>query len=181
MTETLDIIASRYSCRSFQDTPVPEADLRAIAESAVRAPSAKNRQPWRIIVITDKQAIEEIDRVGMERLKASDEAAHSRMMGRGGRMFYNATAMLVVVTEELDSPYPVSMDSGIVASHAVLAAASLGVNSCIAAVPRIAFDDEAISAKYIPAGFQFSVSILLGYAATEGSAHEPDLGKIIYM
>ncbi|MDR0488314.1 MAG: nitroreductase family protein [Propionibacteriaceae bacterium] len=181
MTETLAVIANRYSCRAFTDTPVDPEKLRHIAQAGIHAPSARNRQPWRFIVISDKSAIEKIDAIGMERLKEFDPAGHSRMMDRGGTMLYNATALIVIAGEILDSPYPVSMDTGIAASHIALAAASLGVNSCIAAIPLVAFKDETIKATYIPEGFEFSVAVLLGYAVEPGTPHTVDPDKIISM
>ena len=50
-----DAVASRYSCRAFLPTPVPENTIREIIELAVRAPSAGNMQPWRIDVIAGKK------------------------------------------------------------------------------------------------------------------------------
>ncbi len=46
-----DAVASRYSCRAFLPTPIPEKTVREIVELAARAPSAGNMQPWRIDVI----------------------------------------------------------------------------------------------------------------------------------
>lgn len=46
--DVFDAVASRYSCRAFLPTPVPEAIVRDIVERAARAPSAGNMQPWRI-------------------------------------------------------------------------------------------------------------------------------------
>ena len=46
-----DAIASRYSCRSFLQTPVPEKTVRDIVERAAQAPSAGNIQPWRVDAI----------------------------------------------------------------------------------------------------------------------------------
>jgi nitroreductase len=46
-----DAVVSRYSCRAFLPTPVPEQTVRDIVEVAVRAPSANKKQPWRIDVI----------------------------------------------------------------------------------------------------------------------------------
>lgn len=42
-----DAVATRYSCRAFLPTPVPEATVRDILERAARAPSGGNLQPWR--------------------------------------------------------------------------------------------------------------------------------------
>ncbi|MGI8525659.1 MAG: nitroreductase [Pseudolabrys sp.] len=46
-----EAVASRYSCRAFLPTPVPEQTVREIVELAARAPSAGNMQPWRIYAI----------------------------------------------------------------------------------------------------------------------------------
>jgi nitroreductase len=46
-----EAVASRYSCRAFLTTPIPEATVRDIVERAARAPSAGNMQPWRVYVI----------------------------------------------------------------------------------------------------------------------------------
>ena len=43
-----DAVASRYSCRAFLSTPIPEATVRDIIERAGRAPSGGNVQPWRV-------------------------------------------------------------------------------------------------------------------------------------
>ena len=47
-----DAVASRYSCRAFLPTPVPEATVREILERAARAPSGGNLQAWRIHAIS---------------------------------------------------------------------------------------------------------------------------------
>jgi len=44
-------VASRYSCRAFLPTPVPEQTVRSIVELAARAPSAGNMQPWRVYAL----------------------------------------------------------------------------------------------------------------------------------
>ena len=50
-----DAVASRYSCRAFLPTPVPQATVRDIVARAARAPSAGNLQPWRIYAIAGKR------------------------------------------------------------------------------------------------------------------------------
>ncbi|HVX99059.1 MAG TPA: nitroreductase [Pseudorhodoplanes sp.] len=41
-----DAVASRFSCRAFRSTPVPESTVREILELSSRAPSGSNLQPW---------------------------------------------------------------------------------------------------------------------------------------
>src|SRR6476660_233890 len=49
--DVFEAVASRYSCRAFRPTPVPEKTVQEILERAARAPSAGNMQPWRIFAL----------------------------------------------------------------------------------------------------------------------------------
>jgi nitroreductase len=51
----LDAIRKRYSCRAYQDRPVEREKLEQILEAARLAPSAKNLQDWRFVVVTDRE------------------------------------------------------------------------------------------------------------------------------
>ena len=50
----LDVIRKSYSCRSYQDKSVDQDKLDCILEAARLAPSARNTQDWRFVVVTDK-------------------------------------------------------------------------------------------------------------------------------
>ncbi len=56
--DVLEAVASRYSCRAFLPTPVPEKIIRDIIERAARAPSAGNMQPWRVYAIAGRRVEE---------------------------------------------------------------------------------------------------------------------------
>ncbi len=43
-----DAVATRFSCRAFLPTPVPEVVVRDILERARQAPSGGNLQPWHV-------------------------------------------------------------------------------------------------------------------------------------
>ena len=46
-----EAVRSRHSIRAFLDRPVSEADLREVLETAARAASGGNVQPWRIYAV----------------------------------------------------------------------------------------------------------------------------------
>jgi nitroreductase len=48
-----ELILSRRSVRRFEQKAIPKEVLNMILEAARQAPSAANRQPWRLIIITD--------------------------------------------------------------------------------------------------------------------------------
>ena len=69
---TLDTMAARRSIRRFKDTPVPDDALQAILTAGTQAPSGKNRQPWRFVVVkSDKRAeMVRVMREGIAQMKA---------------------------------------------------------------------------------------------------------------
>ncbi len=61
--EAWDAICARRNVRLYRPQPVAEADLNRIAEAGWRAPSAKNRQPWDFVVVTDRYRLRELSTV----------------------------------------------------------------------------------------------------------------------
>jgi len=72
---TLETIAARRSIRRFKDQPVPEELLRTILKAGTQAPSGKNRQPWRFVVVQGEQRAEmvRVMREGMAKMQAQGE------------------------------------------------------------------------------------------------------------
>lgn len=61
----LDIIKSRKSIRRYKEDPIPEDVLLRVLEAARLAPSGKNLQPWKFIIVGDdagKKALAEASR-----------------------------------------------------------------------------------------------------------------------
>lgn len=62
-------IYSRRSIRKFLNTPIPDEDIIEIMESGIKAPSSKNRQPWKYIVVQNepKKEMLQVFRQGIHR------------------------------------------------------------------------------------------------------------------
>ena len=75
----LDVIMTRTSIRIFTGEPVAKEQLETILKAGMAAPTAMNGQPWRFVVVTDKDKI-------------------ASMFGAGPRsgMFTTAGAVIVV-------------------------------------------------------------------------------------
>ena len=50
----MDTIRKRYSCRAYQEKAIEQEKLDTILEAARLAPSARNMQDWRFVVVTEK-------------------------------------------------------------------------------------------------------------------------------
>jgi nitroreductase len=70
--DVLEAIAQRRSIRKFKNTPIPKDVLLKILETGTQAPSGKNAQPWRFIVVQEdkRAAMARVMREGIADLKA---------------------------------------------------------------------------------------------------------------
>ncbi len=181
MNETIKTIATRYSCRDFKDQAIEKEKIDAIALAAVQAPSGMNQQPWKISVLNNKAVIDAMDQTLMNSLASQeDRTLYDRMMSRGGKVFYNAPLMYVIA--KLPGK---DLDCGIVCENMALAASSLGLGNVICGLAALVINDEIgkeYKEKLIPEGYEFGVALLVGYAVdAEGTPHELDLSKIVYV
>jgi nitroreductase len=183
MNETLKTIMERYSCRDFTGAPLTDAQVKALVEAALASPSAMNRQPWHIIVITDKPLVDELDADGMKFLAAADDkSGYERIMSRGGKLFYDAPCMIIAATS---SSNPAGMDCGILSQNVSLAAHSLGLGSVICGMAGIPLSgpraEEFKKRLKFPDGYGFCIAILVGAAKSGKEPHELDLTKVTYI
>ena len=189
MNDTLKTIAKRYSCRSFSDKAISDADLQLIADAGIQAPSARNVQGWHITVVKNKPLIAEIEAEGMRVLsELSDKSTYERIMSRGGKLFYNAQAVgFIAVNASAAAHYDkyVAVDLGIAAQNISLAATSLGIDNCHCGLAAFCFAggkaDEFKKRLRFPEGYECNYGVLLGYGNGQGTPHAPNADKITFI
>jgi len=110
--ECIEALLSRRSIRVFRDeTPDINIVLKAI-DIARYAPSARNSQPWRFIVITDRDLIE----------KLSELHPHAKPLK-------NSKIAVVVVVNKIESPTSHLVDGALAAMYFWLALHCLGLGA----------------------------------------------------
>jgi nitroreductase len=132
-----DIFKSRRSVRKFKSTPVPQEHIMTILDMARTAPTSGNQQPWKFLVVQDRDRIQrlrdEIVEVSLERAKKREgfdssklESVKARTMERVGN--YLSAPVYVVVLTDKNSRYPSYniKDGSLAAGYLILAARALG-------------------------------------------------------
>ena len=179
MNEMLKIIESRFSCRGYTDKKLTSDEVNAIANAAVQSPSANNSQRWQIIMVTNKELIQEMDDEALKVMSGfEDKSMYERMMSRGGSVFYNASCVAYIATSSAD----VALDCGIVSENIALAATALGLGNCICGLAGLSFSEDKGAYFKEKLGFQkdfgFGMAVLIGHAKEPGKPHDPDTSKI---
>ena len=114
----IDLAKERYSVRDFKEQAVEKEKLDKILEAGNIAPTAKNLQPQRIYVLESEEA-----------LKKLDELTNCRYKAKTVLLFTYDT------NEEWTNPLEEGIHSGvedvsIVATHIMLMAKELGLDTC---------------------------------------------------
>ena len=159
----LELVNTRYSCRSYQtQKSVDRAVLDRCIEAARLAPSACNSQPWKFYV-TDDPAVK--------------STAAKKTLGPLGALngFADQAPVLVAITAERPTltaqlgafvknrPFYL-MDIGIAAEHFCLQAAQEGLGTCMIGW----FDEPGVrKALKISGGSRVALVITVGYPAPQ--------------
>ncbi len=163
--DVIKVINSRYSVRAYKPDPIDDDKLFAILNAARMAPTASNRQPFKIIVIHSRGREEELLSI------------------YSSPWFVQAPLILCVCgLPEMgwvrkDGRVYLYVDIAFVMDHMVLAASELGLGTCIIA----AFDEaNARRVLAIPEEVEPVLFTPLGYPAdTPGTKERKELADLV--
>lgn len=116
--DVMETIKSRYSCRSYENRPIEPEKLKMLMEAARLAPSARNVQDWRFVLVTDAKT-----------RKALQFAAASQEFVGQAPVVIVACSCTHKRMNLCGQPYA-SVNVSIALEHIVLAATSLGLATC---------------------------------------------------
>ncbi len=150
-------IADWRSAQSFTDKDVDQASLDRILSAAQRAPSAKNRQPWRIIVAKDREL----------RRKIYEASYGQEHVGQ-------APIILALCTTNVDYRMPngqhaYPIDIGITSAFIMLQARAEGLGVCAVTT----YDESAIKEIFtVPHMMRVVLLLLVGHSEDTGLQKE---------
>jgi len=187
MKDVLNIIGTRYSCRKYTDVPVTQEQIDALVKAALYAPTAFDAQPFKLLVVTNKELIKQLNDEAMVIIEATNKPYYEKIMERGGQPYYNANAMFIILKEDGNPQAAGGLDdinTGIMAQTIALAAYGLDLGSVIAQSVGIPFGGDAgadLKAKVNwPEGYSYGVGVLVGNPDMTKEPHELSFDKVIY-
>ncbi|MCF7858327.1 MAG: nitroreductase family protein [Candidatus Cloacimonetes bacterium] len=149
----LNAIKNRYSVRKFQHKPVELEKLNEILDAARLAPSARNVQPCKFVVISDPQKREQLTNIC-----------------KGQKFVSDAPVTIAICADNTDytmtcGQKAYTIDAAIAGEHIVLQAVELGLGSCwIGAF----YHDKLADLIALPEGYKIVSLLPIGY---------PNIGK----
>ncbi len=155
----LDLAKSRYSVRKFAQKSVEQEKILSVLEAARLAPTAKNLQPQRILVLNDETALSKLK----ECTPCHYYAPLAFLISYDGGECYK---------RELDGHISGEIDAAITGTHMMLQAADIGLGTTWV----MNFDPDKMKAAFhIPDGTVPTALLVCGYPREDcrpNSRHE---------
>jgi len=154
-TSLMDLIEKRKSIRSYKPQDVEEEKLNYILQAFRKAPSAKNLQPWKLIVVKDKKKISDLS------------------IACNNQTFISEAPILIVACAKEDEAYGVMggymnsypIDIALALEHLILAATEKGLGTCWIG----AFKEKLVKDLLdVPDNVRVVAITPVGYPAIEG-------------
>ena len=154
-------IRDRRSIRRYQPKPVPEDKLQQILEAGRWAPSANNDQPWKFVVVKDKEVKNQLARVAIY-----------------GSFLAEAPAGIAVVIDPHGSTHPVE-DGAAATQNMILAAHALGLGTCWIGSYGAGYEERAKEVLGVPRDRRLLSLISVGYPDESPSASRLELSRVV--
>ncbi len=133
----LDIFKKRRSVRKFKPTPIPDEHIMKILDAARSAPTSGNQQPWKFLVIQDREKLDQLKEecvsAALERARKRGPVDPAELESLRKRYTENLSGYLsapvfILVLTDKNSRYPSynKWDGPLAAGYLILAARALG-------------------------------------------------------
>ena len=159
----LDLISTRRSIRHFTDRPVEKEKIDRLIEAALRSFSSRGLNPWRFIVVTDREKLDQL----------------STAKPHGSGFLKNAPLGIVVCADTSTTDVWVE-DASIASAFIHLAAHDMGLGSCWIQIRKRDHSSLKSADSYVrdilgvPDKISVESIISIGYPAEQKSGHSKD-------
>ena len=182
--ELFEAIHSQRAVRRFSDEPVPDELIRKVLDSAIRAPSGGNRQPWSFVVATNADVKRELGRLykeswdqgGLSRLASDADPSTARVYSSAQYLAEHmgeAPVLIVACIETGGGDTSLTTGSSIypAVQNLMLAARGRGLGTVITTIHK--GREAAVKALLeIPEGIETAALIPMGFPG-EGAKFGP--------
>jgi nitroreductase len=194
--ETLRVIYSRRAIRKYKDIPVEKKWIEKIIDAGRMAPSAMNAQPWKFYVLSNVELIRQFSRqiaratvkgvakMGVKQVAKTIASAilhpENLLFFKGNDFVFHGAPVVIFITSRKDNVWA-GLDIGACAQNMMLAAKSIGLDSCPVGIGKFVMDTEIYSKLNVKDNEEVKLAVILGYGDEVGEVHERKLNNLFYI
>jgi nitroreductase len=166
----LDVcISKRRSIRKYEDKAVPKDVIDKLLLAGVSAPSGMNAQPWRFVVIENRDTIKKLSQRTKDMLLKGNWPENFKESFKLEKdvIFYGAPLLILMCVPKKEDWRTVNLlDCGLAAQNMFLEAYQLGLGSCfIGFACFLNQNPELLTDVGIPKDHELVAPLIFGYPA----------------
>ncbi len=186
-TATIQTIYERRAVRKYKATPVAVSLIETVIDAGRMAPSAMNKQPWKFYVFTNKETIRSMS-VEIKKAAARDflKSGLKQIIKMAIALFHTATGItfsksadpvfygapaVIFITAPEDNEWA-ALDVGMCVQNMMLAAKSLGLDSCPVGFAKYLKHTKSYSMLPAKPGEHIHLAVILGYGDELPEVHK---------
>lgn len=194
--ETLTTIYNRRAVRKYENKSVSKKLIEELIAAGRMAPSAMNKQQWKFYVVTNKElihtfsndiaktAFKETVKKGLKGvLKTLSGMLHFAqtftLSSIKDPVFYDAPVVIFITSPKTNEW--AGLDIGMCAQNMMLAAKSLGLDTCPVGFGKFVEHTKHYSLLDIPPTEQVQLSVIVGYGDEQPPVHERKTDNVKYI
>ena len=188
MADFFELLKTRRSCRDYQEKKVPLDLIQEIIRDSCMAPSSGNGQPWKFIIVNNKDWIRKLSDESKENLISLMEKDpgsplkkyEAALRNKDFNVFYNAPCLVYLAGSQEVRSLPV--DCALAACYFMFSAVARGLGTCWVHQGSEIRNPATLKAIGLPENCRIIAPIILGYPkGAPGSPvrNQPEILKII--
>lgn len=155
--EVLEVLKTRRSVKNYQNKSIDRIRIEKIVEAGLYAPSGKNSQDVKMLVVEDRELVQKIAKINASIMRVSSDP------------FYGAPVVIIVFADKTCHTHV--EDGSLVMANLMIEAYALGIDSCWIHRAKESFstpEGRKIARQYgIPDNYEGIGNCILGYCEGE--------------
>ena len=169
MTDFTVFLKKRRSIRDYQDKAVPVEIVQEIIKESCLAPSSGNGQPWRFIIVSNREIMKRLSDESKKNLltdieknlKPHVKKYEALLRDPNFNVFYNAPCLVYFLGHR--SIRSLQIDCSLAACYFMFSAVNKGLGTCWIGLGNFIQDPELRHLIGMPEDSQIVAPIILGY------------------
>jgi len=169
MADFSELLSKRRSVRDYEDRAVSLDLIKKIIRDSCFAPSSGDGQPWRFIVVNNKEWIKKLSDESKTNIlsfielnpDASVKKYESSLRNKDFNVFYNAPCLVYVGGSE--KVRSLQVDCALAASYFMFSAADRGLGTCWVGLGTNIQDAKIREHVGMPKDYRIVAPIIVGY------------------
>lgn len=196
MNAVMSTMYNRRAVRKYKDKEVDRTIIEQILDAGRMAPSAINTQPWKFYILTNKDqiaayskaiklgAVKGIFKSGIRKVAKAVIGAltfpTTADFGREEDMVFHGAPVVIFITSPKDNEWS-GLDIGMCSQNIMLAAKSLGLDTCPVGMGKYVQYTPLYPQMNIPKDEKIELAIILGYGDETPFQHVRSLNNVTYL